>query len=80
MACRQQPFDTLYTLLVYRLVNQTINSIDSGPLDEPGPGPEALLRADQAVWNLGPVLRRELQRHPEEVPQHGRQELRLPLG
>ena len=56
MACREQPFDTLYTLLVYRLVNQTINSIDSGPLDEPGPGPEALLRADQAVWNLGAVL------------------------
>jgi len=39
----------------------------------------AVLRADQAVRHLGPVLRRQLKRHSQEVSQYGGPRVRLPL-
>jgi len=39
----------------------------------------AVLCADQAVRHLGPVLRRQLKRHSQEVSQHGGPCVRLPL-
>ena len=39
----------------------------------------ALLRPHQVVRNLCPLLRRVIQRHPQEISEHGRQGLRLPL-
>ena len=43
-------------------------------------GAEALLRPQEALCNLRVVLWRELQRDPQKVPEHGRQELWLSLG
>lgn len=51
-----------------------------GPLHQPGNGAQALLRPDAAQRHLCPLLRRQLQRHPEEVQEHGRPGLRLPLA
>lgn len=50
-----------------------------GPLHQPGHGAEALLRPHAAPRHLSALLRRQLQRHPQEIPQHGGQSVWLPL-
>jgi len=52
---------------------------DTGAPHEAAVRATAVLRADQALRHLGPVLRRQLERHPEEVSQHGRTGVRLSL-
>lgn len=53
--------------------------LTTGPLYQPGDGAKALLRPHPAPRHLCAVLWRQLQRHPQEVSQHGGQSLRLPL-
>ncbi|XP_054984379.1 bone morphogenetic protein 6 isoform X2 [Sorex araneus] len=60
--------------------HQPRHRADAGAPDEPPVRAQALLRAHQAQRHLRPVLRRQLQCHPEEVPQHGGAGVRLPLG
>lgn len=50
-----------------------------GPLHQPGHGAEALLRPHAAPRHLSALLWWQLQRHPQEVPQHGGQSVWLPL-
>ena len=52
---------------------------DTSSSDEPVPCAETLLRSHQTVVHIRPLLRRQLQCHSEEVPQHGRQIVRMPL-
>lgn len=51
----------------------------TGALYQPGHGAKAVLRPHPAPRHLSALLWRQLQRHPQEVPQHGGQILRLPL-
>lgn len=51
----------------------------TGALYQPGHSAQALLCPDPAPWHLGALLWRQLQRHPQEVPEHGGQSLWLPL-
>lgn len=51
----------------------------SGAPDEPRERAKAVLRPHQAPPHLSAVLRRQLQRHTEEIQEHGGAGLRLPL-
>ena len=51
----------------------------TGSPHEPRVRPQAVLCAHEAQRHLGALLRRQLQRHPEEVQEHGRPSVRLPL-
>ena len=42
--------------------------------------PEGVLRSDKTHADHGSLLRRQLERHPEEVQEHGCQIMRLPLA
>ena len=50
-----------------------------GSFYQPGDRPQALLRPHAAPRHLSALLRWQLQRHPQEIPQHGGQSLWLPL-
>ncbi|XP_062961551.1 bone morphogenetic protein 7 isoform X2 [Cynocephalus volans] len=52
----------------------------AGPLHQPGNGAQALLCPHPAQCNLCPLLRRQLQCHPEEIQKHGGPGLWLPLA
>lgn len=52
----------------------------AGPLHQPGHSAQALLRPHPAERHLGALLRRQLQRHPEEIQEHGCPGLWLPLA
>lgn len=51
----------------------------SGAPDEPRERTKAVLRPHQAPRHLSALLWRQLQRHPEEIQEHGGAGLRLPL-
>lgn len=51
----------------------------AGSLHKPRLGPEAVLRPHSAPRHLRAVFRRQLQRHPEEISQHGSPSVWLPL-
>lgn len=53
--------------------------LTTGALHQPGDGAKALLCPHPAPRHLRALLWRQLQRHPQEVSQHGGQSLRLPL-
>ena len=52
---------------------------DAGSLNEPVPRAETLLCSHQTFVHICPLLWWQLQRHFEEIPQHGRQIVRMPL-
>lgn len=52
----------------------------SGPLNVSWQRAKAVLRPHQAQRNIGALLRRQLQRDPQEIQKYGRQVMRLPLG
>lgn len=57
-----------------------INSVFlTGSLHKPRIRPEAVLRPHSAPRYFRPVFRRQLQRHPEEISQHGGPSVWLPL-
>jgi len=60
--------------------DQSRDSSDSGASSEPRKSAQALLRAYQVVPDLRAVLPGREQRHSQEIQEHGRQELRLPLS
>lgn len=51
----------------------------SGAPDEPGECTKAVLRPHKAPRHLSALLRRQLQRDPEEIQKHGGTGLWLPL-
>lgn len=51
----------------------------AGPPPEARRGSQGLLRPHQAQPHLRPVLRRQQQRHPQEAPQHGGEDMRLSM-
>lgn len=52
----------------------------AGPPAEAWRGSESLLRSDQTQPHFRPVLWRQQQRHPQETPQHGCEELRVSMS
>lgn len=52
----------------------------AGPLTEARRGSEGVLRPHQAQPDLCPLLRRQQQRHPQETPQHGGEDLRVSVS
>lgn len=52
----------------------------AGPPAEARRGSEGLLRSDQTQPHFRPLLRRQQQRHPQEAPQHGGEELRMSMS
>ncbi|XP_036178713.1 bone morphogenetic protein 7 isoform X2 [Myotis myotis] len=60
--------------------HQPCHRADPGPLHQPGHSAQALLRPHPAECHLGALLRRQLQRHPEEIQEHGCPGLWLPLA
>ena len=63
-----------------RLQSLCLYVADPDPPDEPEQGPKALLRAQPPLCHLCPLLRRELKRHPQEVQEHGGQDVRMSLN
>uniref|UniRef100_A0ABI7WLM2 TGF-beta propeptide domain-containing protein n=1 Tax=Felis catus TaxID=9685 RepID=A0ABI7WLM2_FELCA len=59
--------------------HQPRHRADAGPLHQPGDGAQAVLCPHAAQRHLCALLRRQLQRHPEEIQKHGRPGLWLPL-
>lgn len=51
----------------------------TGSPHEPRVRPQTVLRAHETERHLGALLRRQLQCHPEEVPEHGRTSVWVPL-
>lgn len=54
-------------------------SLFPGAPDEPRERTEAVLRPHQAARHFSALFRRQLQRHTEEIQEHGGAGLRLPL-
>ena len=52
---------------------------DAGAPHESVQSAQAVLRPHQTLVHLRPLLRRQFQRHSQEVPQHGRQIVRMSL-
>lgn len=61
------------------MLNDAFPPLIPGAPDEPRERTEAVLRPDQTPRHLSALLRRQLQRHPEEIQEHGGSRLRLPL-
>ena len=59
--------------------HQPRHRADARPPHQAAGRAAAVLRADQTLRHLRPLLRRQFQRHTQEVPQHGRPRLRLSL-
>jgi len=59
--------------------HQSRHRADAGSSHEAAVRAAAVLRSDQTVRHLRALLRRQLQRHTQEVPQHGGAGVRLPL-
>jgi len=60
-------------------VSRNYDPLISGAPDEPRECTKALLRPHQTPRHFSALLRRQLQRHTEEIQKHGGTRLRLPL-